>query len=362
MNGFYILPPIGKVGASQSDFVAVAVLYNAVFSNRQGRCILFGYGFSRFVNGNSQILIILSGDNNFVFAGLKCTATKNQNLFRTLIDTPLIFLGILGGITSKSGIFGIFSTVYSNLVNSKFPSANLRISVIIRIRNFYTIEFYGVYTIFDTLLNVHIRNRIFNNSTRHRKVSAQIIIILSRKRYRISTRLYIVQGQGLIIVTLDIIHRVAAFVAVPIYIVNIIALLEGNKGQVFQEIAIRAVDGDGYRLAFLISRNSQTCNTFRNLCIVNGYILLLITAGDNLYCVFADVQQILFDGNGVVFGIDGVVIFTQIPPIAIQVQASNLGEIIIRTVSGKLQYNIIAFGVSALIRSNIIQLAGDRTV
>ena len=73
-------------------------------------------------------------------------------------------------------------------------------------------------------------------------------------------------------------------------------------------------------------------------------------------------QQILFDGNGVVFGIDGVVIFAQIPPIAIQVQAGNLGEIIIRTVSGKLQYNIIAFGVSALIRSNIIQLAGDRTV
>ena len=150
-----------------------------------------------------------------------------------MIDTPLIFLGILGGITSKSGIFGIFSAVYGNFVNSKFPSANLRISVISRIRNFYTIEFYGVYTVFDTLLNVHIRNRIFNNSTRHRKVSAQIIIILSRKRYRISTRLYIVQGQGLIIVTLDIIHRVAAFVAVPIYIVNIIALLEGNKGQVF---------------------------------------------------------------------------------------------------------------------------------
>ena len=210
LNLLYILPPIGKVGASQSDFVAVAVLYNAVFSNRQGRCILFGYGFSGFVNGNSQILITLSGDNNFVFAGLKCTATKNQNLFRPLIDTPLIFLGILGGITSKSGIFGIFSTVYSNFVNSKFPSANLRISVIIRIRNFYTIEFYGVYTIFDTLLNVHIRNRIFNNSTRHRKVSAQIIIILSRKRYRISTRLYIVQGQGLIIVTLDIIHRITA--------------------------------------------------------------------------------------------------------------------------------------------------------
>ena len=73
-------------------------------------------------------------------------------------------------------------------------------------------------------------------------------------------------------------------------------------------------------------------------------------------------QQVLFNGDGVVFSVDGVVIFTQFTPITIQIQCGNPAEVIGSAVRSELQYNICTFVVLAGRRSNIIQLAGDRTV
>ena len=134
----------------------------------------------------------------------------------------------------------------------------------------------------------------------------------------------------------------------------IILIGQYNRLQVFKKIALGAFNSNNNRLTFCRICNRKGQTGFCCLVIGELYFLCLIACGNDFQRSFANCECFLFESNGI--AINSVVIAAQLAPVTIQIQCSNLAEII-RTVF-KGQSNIAALVCIGNCRSDEIQLTG----
>ena len=166
------------------------------------------------------------------------------------------------------------------------------------------------------------------------------------------------QGEALVILRDFVVNRVAAFNALSVNRVILAVRGQRDRFQMAEEIAVRVLNRDNDRFSCCGVCNRERKTRFVHLIIRKLHSLRLIACGLDFQRVLADVQQVLFQRDGVT--VNGVILLAKLAPVAVQVERGNLAEVTLAVCEG--QNNVLPLPVLRNSRCDVIELAGRGAV